>query len=150
MTTDLELLPPSGRPEQLLILLHGVGASPAAMAPLAQLLRSKFAQSAVLVPAGFDAFDMGRPGRQWFSLQGLTEDNRVRARASTLTNLRLSYKIGPDARWMLDVFTLFDREADDIQYVEASRLRGEAEAVADRHVHPAEPRNLRLTLQASF
>lgn len=79
-------------------------------------------------------------------LGALTEDNRVRARASTLTNLRLSYKIGPDARWMLDVFTLFDREADDIQYVEASRLRGEAEAVADRHVHPAEPRSARLTL----
>lgn len=87
MTTDLELLPPSGRPEQLLILLHGVGASPAAMAPLAQLLRSKFAQSAVLVPAGFDAFDMGRPGRQWFSLQGLTEDNRVARVAAMLPRL---------------------------------------------------------------
>jgi phospholipase/carboxylesterase len=76
MTTDLEFLPP-GRPEQLLILLHGVGADPSALAPLALRLRVQFAQSAVLVPAGFDAFDMDRPGRQWFSLQGLCEDNHL-------------------------------------------------------------------------
>lgn len=82
MTSDLELLP-SGHPGQLLILLHGVGADPGALEPLALRLRVQFPQSAVLVPAGFDAFDMGRPGRQWFSLQGLGEDNR-HARVSAM------------------------------------------------------------------
>jgi phospholipase/carboxylesterase len=74
--TDLELLPP-GRAEQLLILLHGVGADPSDLKPLALRLREQFPQSAALLPRGFDPFDMGRPGRQWFSLQGLNEDNRV-------------------------------------------------------------------------
>lgn len=86
MTTDLELLPP-GRPEQLLILLHGVGADPSALAPLAWRLRSQFAQSAVLVPAGFEAVDAGGPGWQWFSLNGLTDENRRERVAALLPAL---------------------------------------------------------------
>ena len=50
----------------------------------------------------------------------------------------------------LDVFNLIDRQVNDIQYFYESKLPFEATAVADRHLHPAEPRNLRLTLQASF
>lgn len=54
------------------IFLHGVGASGAAMHPLAEAL-------ALPQPTAFpDAphpFDMG-PGRQWFSVKGVTEANR--------------------------------------------------------------------------
>jgi hypothetical protein len=38
----------------------------------------------------------------------------------------------------------------DIQYYYESQLPGEAAAVADRHVHPAEPRTARLTLALRF
>ena len=80
----------------------------------------------------------------------LTEDDSVRSHASSTFNLRLTRALGTRAALTLDVFNLFDREVDDIQYFYASRLPGEAAPVADRHVHPAEPRSLRVTLQASF
>ena len=84
----------------------------------------------------------------------LTEDNRVRSLPSSTFNLRttkaLGKVLGAQASVTLDVFNLFDRKVNDIQYFYESRLPGEAAAVADRHVHPAEPRNLRLTVQASF
>ena len=38
------------------------------------------------------------------------------------------------------MFNLFDRKVNDIQYFYESQLPGEAAPVADRHVHPAEPR----------
>lgn len=63
-------------PQQLMLLLHGWGASPDDLAPLAQALRAAFPQSAVLAPEGFDPVDTGLAGRQWFSLAGITEANR--------------------------------------------------------------------------
>ena len=84
----------------------------------------------------------------------LVEDNSVRSRSSLTANLRLGYKLptafGRDSELTLDVFNLTDRRVDDIQYFYESRLPGEPEPVADRHVHPAEPRTLRLTLRLGF
>lgn len=45
---------------------------------------------------------------------------------------------------------MFDRKLSDIQYFYESQLPGEAAPVADRHLHPAEPRAARLTLQLRF
>jgi phospholipase/carboxylesterase len=73
--TDLEFLP-TGHPQQLLVLLHGVGSDAANLAPLAGILRAQFPQAAVLVPNGFEPFDMATGGRQWFSVRGVTEANR--------------------------------------------------------------------------
>jgi outer membrane receptor protein involved in Fe transport len=80
----------------------------------------------------------------------LIEDNSVRSFASTLTNLRVGYKFSPQVDVTLDIFNLLDRKANDIQYFYESQLPGEAAPVADRHVHPAEPRSARLTLQMRF
>ncbi len=80
----------------------------------------------------------------------LVEDNRVRSVPSSTFNLRLTRVLAPKLALTLDVFNLFDREVNDIQYVYESQLPGETAPVTDRHVHPAEPRSLRLTLQASF
>ena len=80
----------------------------------------------------------------------LVEDNSVRSHSSVLTNLRVSRQLGPNAELTLDVFNLFDREVNDIQYFYESQLPGEAAPVADRHVHPAEPRTARLSLQVRF
>lgn len=80
----------------------------------------------------------------------LIEDDSQRAASSVLTNLRLGRKLGPSMELTLDVFNVFDREVNDIEYYYASRLPGEAQAVDDRHVHPAEPRHVRLTLLARF
>jgi phospholipase/carboxylesterase len=83
----LQWLPASGRPEQLMILLHGWGASAADMAPLAQVLRQQFPQAAVLAPQGFEPVDTGLAGRQWFSLAGITEANRPARVAAALPAL---------------------------------------------------------------
>ncbi len=84
----------------------------------------------------------------------LVEDNSVRSRSSLTKNLRVALKLPPalgrDSELTLDVFNLTDRRVDDIQYFYESRVPGEADAVADRHVHPAEPRTLRLTLRLGF
>ncbi len=93
---------------------------------------------------------------QWRHLGSgaLTEDNSVRSIPSSTFNLRITRAfgslLGQPAALTLDVFNLFDREVNDIQYFYESQLPGENMAVADRHVHPAEPRSLRLTLQMSF
>jgi hypothetical protein len=80
----------------------------------------------------------------------LIEDNSVRSHSSLLTNLRVSRKLGSNAELTLDVFNLFDRKVNDIQYFYESQLPGEAAPVADRHVHPAEPRTARLSLLVRF
>ncbi|MFT3816729.1 MAG: TonB-dependent receptor [Rubrivivax sp.] len=80
----------------------------------------------------------------------LIEDNSVRSRPSLTTHLRLGRRLTPKTELTLDVFNLFDRKVNDIQYFYESRLPTEAGPVADRHVHPAEPRSLRLTLRLSL
>jgi phospholipase/carboxylesterase len=88
MHLNIEWLPAHGAPEQLIVLLHGVGASGADLAPLAQALRSEFPQAAVLAPDAPHAFDGGGLGRQWFSVAGVTETNRVERVAAVLPGLR--------------------------------------------------------------
>ncbi|MED5617864.1 TonB-dependent receptor [Ideonella sp. BN130291] len=89
---------------------------------------------------------------QWRYLgpRPLVEDDSQRAAASLLTNLRVSRKLTRDAELSVDVFNLLDRQVNDIEYLYESRLPTEAAAVLDRHVHPAEPRTLRVTLQLRF
>jgi len=80
----------------------------------------------------------------------LIEDNSVRARSTLLTNLRVSRKLTPDVDLTVDVFNLLNRKVNDIEYYYASRLQGEAAPVDDVHLHPAEPRTVRVTLQMRF
>jgi phospholipase/carboxylesterase len=91
MQIPIEWLPAEGAPEQLIVLLHGVGASAVSMAPLAQALRLEFPQAAVLVPDAPHAFDgssgSSGEGRQWFSVTGITEDNRPARVAAALPPL---------------------------------------------------------------
>ena len=54
------------------IFLHGVGSTGSSMQPLADALSLPFAAQC---PDGPEPFDMG-PGRQWFSVKGVTEANR--------------------------------------------------------------------------
>ncbi len=79
----------------------------------------------------------------------LIEDNSVRSKSSLTTNLRVSRSFGPKVETTLDVFNLFDRQVNDIQYYYESQLPNQP-PMADRHVHPAEPRTLRLTLRIAI
>jgi outer membrane receptor protein involved in Fe transport len=88
---------------------------------------------------------------RYFGPRPLIEDNSQRSRGTLLAHLRAGYKINPNVRVALDVFNLFDRQASDIDYYYASRLKGEpAGGVNDIHFHPVEPRSLRMSLIANF
>ena len=84
----------------------------------------------------------------------LIEDDSVRSRSAMTTNLRVGRKLGAmfgrNSELTLDVFNLLDRKVNDIEYFYESQLPGEAAPVADRHVHPAEPRTVRVTLKLGF
>jgi hypothetical protein len=85
-----------------------------------------------------------------FGPRDLAEDGSARSSATTLAYARLGWRFadGPlkGASLSLDVFNLFDRRANDIEYLYESQLPGESAPVEDRHFHPVEPRRLRLTL----
>ena len=80
----------------------------------------------------------------------LVEDRSVVARAFTLASLRVGYRFNRHVETFLDVFNLFDRRVDDIEYYYDSRLRGEATGTSDRHFHPVEPRMVRLSLKVAL
>jgi outer membrane receptor protein involved in Fe transport len=80
----------------------------------------------------------------------LVEDNSVRSRPAITTNLRVGHRFSRRLEASLDVFNLFDRPVEDIQYFYESQLRNESAPVSDRHLHPAEPRSLRLTVKLAL
>jgi phospholipase/carboxylesterase len=85
---DIELLPASTPAKQLFILLHGVGATSSDLLPLAHQIQNTFSDAALLLPDGFFPFDGGGNGRQWFSIRGVTEENRPARVAEALPALR--------------------------------------------------------------
>lgn len=84
-TAPLELLPATGAPSLLFILLHGYGARPDDLLPLAEVLHHEFPQAAVLLPAGFEPGPFA--GHQWFPLQDISEANRPARVAAALPAL---------------------------------------------------------------
>ncbi|MEP6824548.1 MAG: TonB-dependent receptor [Ramlibacter sp.] len=90
-----------------------------------------------------------------FGARPLIEDNSIRGAASTLTNVKASYRINKSAEIALEVFNLFNRKVNDIEYAYASRLPGEP-AFADGvtantvHFHPSLPRTARVGLKVAF
>jgi outer membrane receptor protein involved in Fe transport len=80
----------------------------------------------------------------------LTEDGNSKSSASSLLNLRAGYKLSPQCKLSIDVYNLLNRKANDIEYAYASQLAQEASPIMDRHIHPIEPRTLRVTLTHRF
>ena len=73
----------SGRPQQLILLFHGVGATPQSLLPLGQRLAAEFAEATVVSVASPHPSDISS-GYQWFSVQGVTEANRVERVAAAM------------------------------------------------------------------
>ncbi|NJS35207.1 MAG: esterase [Brachymonas sp.] len=67
--------PQAGAPKQLLLLFHGVGAAPDDLVPLGRIFAQQFPQSAIVsVQAPHDC--PYSSGYQWFSVEGITEEQR--------------------------------------------------------------------------
>ncbi len=62
--------------DSLVIFLHGVGSRGADLAPLGAAWRTALPHTAFAAPDGPFPFGPGGMGRQWFSVQGVTEANR--------------------------------------------------------------------------
>lgn len=73
----IRLLPDSAIPKQLFILLHGLGADASNLLPLATRLKADYPEAAFVIPDAPHAFDGGTSGHQWYSIRGLTEENRA-------------------------------------------------------------------------
>ncbi|NEV01617.1 TonB-dependent receptor [Bradyrhizobium sp. UFLA 03-164] len=88
---------------------------------------------------------------RYFGPRPLIEDDSVRSLSSFIVNARAGYKFDNGMRLQLDVLNLFNAQTNQIEYYYLSRLPGEPiGGVADRHVHPAEPLAVRLTVAATF
>ena len=87
---------------------------------------------------------------RYFGATPLTQDDAVRSRPSLQLDAEAGYHFSPGLSATVSVFNLLDRRDDDIEYYYASRLRSEAVAVNDVHLHPMEPRSVRVSLGYRF
>ena len=90
-----------------------------------------------------------------FGKRPLIEDNSLQGSASTLANVKASYTVNPNWEFSAEVFNIFNRQVNDIEYAYASRLPGEAAFIASntpitKHSHPSLPRTMRIGLKISF
>ena len=93
----------------------------------------------------------GSMGVRYIGAAPLIEDNSVHSTSSLTTNLRINRKMTNDLDIALDVLNLANRKNNDISYHYASRVAGEPVAGVDGlHVHPAEPRTVRLSAKMRF
>src|SRR4051812_840226 len=103
------------------------------------------------VTFGSDTGWFGALKARYFGPRPLIEDDSVHSLTSLIFNARAGYRFDNGLKLQLDVLNLFNAQTNQIEYYYLSRLPGEPViGVADRHVHPAEPRAFRLTLAAKF
>src|SRR5437762_13915710 len=72
------------------------------------------------------------------------------SRGSARWHLQVGYKQPQKWQLAVDVFNLFNKKWDDIQYYYASRLQGEPAARPDFVVHPGVPLTVRARVQYFF
>jgi outer membrane receptor protein involved in Fe transport len=103
------------------------------------------------VTFGADTGWFGALRGRYFGPRPLIEDDSVRSQKSLIFNARGGYRFDNGLRLQLDVLNLFNAQTNQIEYYYLSRLPGEPiDGVADRHVRPAEPLAVRLTLAGRF
>lgn len=68
---------PDTPPQQLLLLFHGVGDNPISMGEIGRWFAPLFPQALIVSVGGpYASGPAGGPGREWFSVASVTEDNR--------------------------------------------------------------------------
>ena len=63
-------------PAALILMFHGVGASPESLLPLGEYLHQYNPDLEIHIPAGFSPSTISPAGFQWFDVIGVTEENR--------------------------------------------------------------------------
>jgi len=108
-----------------------------------------------VVSSGISAYDLGRFNGsiryRYLGPRPLIEDNSIRSRASNLVTASLGYALTGRYRLVVEGLNLLNATVSDIDYYYVSRLDGEpAAGVNDTHLHPVEPRAIRLRIEATF
>lgn len=88
---------------------------------------------------------------RYFGPRPLTQNDSVTSQSSTIVNAELGYKF--DSTWTLkvDALNLFNVKTDDIEYYYNYRLPGQpAGGASGKVIHPAEPLEFRVSLEARF
>ncbi len=67
---------PERSANHLFVFLHASGASARSMIPAAFKYQARFPSAALVVPSGFSLFRREAESQQWFSTQGLNDENR--------------------------------------------------------------------------
>ena len=83
---------------------------------------------------------------RYFGPRPLVEDNSQRSRSSVIFSARASYEADAKTSVNFDVFNLFNRKSNDIEYYYLSQRCPTCAPEKDIHFHPAEPRTARLAL----
>lgn len=83
---------------------------------------------------------------RYFGSRALLEDNSQRSEPSTLVNLKAGYRIAKNLDASIDIYNVFNRETNDIEYFYESKLASEGSSVSDHMIHPGEPRSYRFNL----
>ncbi|HXV64258.1 MAG TPA: hypothetical protein VEK15_26390 [Vicinamibacteria bacterium] len=94
-----------------------------------------------------DALEAWSGSLRWryFGAKPLVEDDTVRSPSSSFVTARVARSLPGDLQLGLEVFNLFDEEANDVDYFYESRLPGEpVVGVADIHFHPLQGRSVRV------
>lgn len=79
----------------------------------------------------------------------LDANAELRSEASTQLSMMLS-GVWQELNWRLELHNALNSKTADIEYFYESRLFNEPEIVADKHVHPLEPRMLRINITYMF
>ncbi len=84
---------------------------------------------------------------RYFSPRPLNGDASVESQDAFQVNAKIGYRTNSDWEIALEALNLLDAGDNDIEYFYASRLPGEpAAGIEDVHLHPYEPRQIRLTV----
>ncbi|MDO3385600.1 TonB-dependent receptor [Gilvimarinus sp. SDUM040013] len=86
---------------------------------------------------------------RYFGPRPLTETGDQSSQSTSIVNIRAGYQFS-NVTLALDVLNALDSTDHDIDYYYASQLAGEFAPVEDRHFHPLEPRNVRVSLELAF
>ena len=89
-------------------------------------------------------------GVRYIGAAPLIEDNSVQSNSSITTQLRINRRMDANLDVSLDVINLANRVNNDISYYYASRVSPSATSQQDMHVHPAEPRTLRMSARLRY
>ena len=79
----------------------------------------------------------------------LIEDGSVTSDPTTLVNMAASYD-WKNTTFTLELLNAFDAEDADITYFFESQLPGEVSPIEDIHLHPVQPRQVRLSARLRF